>query len=210
MFGSLFKKKKLAGNPDWLIVGLGNPGKKYACSRHNIGWMVAASLCTKYKSDIYPDSSIYYLSSITVGNYLAYVALPTTFMNNSGEAVSKLCREYSLPIEKLCIIVDEYNFPLGKIHLKDNGSDGGHNGMASIIEHLDTTNFMRLRCGIGRNFGPGGLVDYVLSDFTPGEIEERDRMINKAVQAIEHLIISGNTNRAMSEINSGKVWEKED
>ena len=105
--------------------------------------------------------------------------------------------------------MDEYNFPLGKIHLKKGGGDGGHNGIASIIEELGVQDFYRLRCGIGRNFSEGGLVEYVLSDFKEDEIEQRNVMIQKAIESIELLIEVG-PSRAMSMINSGELWEEKE
>ena len=198
----------MARKIDWLIAGLGNPEKKYANNRHNIGWMVAAELCRKNRKPIMPFSPDYLQSSMRINNELVFVALPTTFMNRSGRAIKSICEMYDIPYDKVVVIVDEYNFPVGRVHLKAGGGDGGHNGVASVIEELDYTDFMRLRCGIGRDFGEGGLVNYVLSDFNEDEAEERDMMILKAVDAIEHLVRIGKA-RAMSEINSGRLWPEE-
>jgi len=102
------------------------------------------------------------------------------------------------------VVVDEYNFPVGKIHLKSSGSDGGHNGVASVIAETGTQAFWRLRCGIARNFGPGGLVDYVLAPFAPDEEPQRDAMISAAADAIKDIVLIGPA-RAMSAINSRPV-----
>jgi len=194
-------------NPEWLIAGLGNPGKQYADTRHNIGWMVASAIIAKYKTKI-KSSLIYHYSLLSIGSSSVLVSLPTTFMNNSGEAIGKLMKKYKIPFDKICIIVDEYNFPLGKIHLKDNGSDGGHNGVESVINYLDSIEFLRLRCGIGKNFPMGGMVDYVLSNFNESEIEQRDIMISNSVTAIEYLVKYGKI-RAMTDINSERLWKSE-
>ncbi|MFH1050496.1 MAG: aminoacyl-tRNA hydrolase [bacterium] len=207
--GFFKRKTDLPANIEWLIVGLGNPGKKYAFNRHNTGWMVASALCEKYKKPIMPFSNLYYQSSLRIDSKLVFVALPTTFMNNSGEAVSAICSMYKIPIDKILIIVDEYNFPVGKIQLKSGGGDGGHNGISSIIEHLDSNEFFRLRCGIGNNFSAGEISDYVLSDFKESEIEERNIMIGKAVESIEALV-KLEAPRAMSLINSGELWKKDE
>jgi len=204
MFG-LFKKKRQK-RADWLVVGLGNPGAKYSGNRHNIGWMVAEALCDKNKAVLSNSSTIYNACSFYIKNQIVLTAQPTTYMNRSGEAVIKLINEFEIPSGNIIIVIDEYNFSLGKIQIKDNGSDGGHNGMADILDKIGDKNFLRLRCGISKNFGPGGLVDYVLSDFNSNEIELRNQMIKKAVKAIEHTIILNNPNRAMSEINSGKIF----
>jgi peptidyl-tRNA hydrolase, PTH1 family len=200
---------------DWLIIGLGNPGKVYAKNRHNIGWMVASCLIEKYKKPLMTLNHSYMHSFLEIPSdeksqiefiQRILVAMPTTYMNNSGEAVLDLLKKYSIPLEKMVVICDEYNFPLGKLHLKLGGGDGGHNGVASVIEALESQNFIRLRCGIGRNFGEGGLVDYVLSNFKKDEINERDIMLDKAIDALEFLIKNG-LNKAMSIINSGELWE---
>ncbi len=195
-------------NSDWLIVGLGNPGEKYTETRHNIGWMVALELADKFGGKFKKGSSIFYYSQIEVKNLIATIILPTTFMNGSGEAVRKVKTKLDIPNKKILIICDEYNFPLGKIHLKSDGSDGGHNGVLSVIEELHATDFLRLRCGIGKNFPPGGMVDYVLNKFDENEIFERNVMIKKSVEAIHYLLLKGPV-RAMTDINSGKLWSPE-
>jgi len=195
----------MAKQVDWLVIGLGNPGSKYAESRHNIGWMVATHLASKYKKPIMQLSPLFKHSAMRIDGKLVLLALPITFMNNSGEAAAYLCKEFNIPPEKTVVILDEYNFDVGKIHLKKAGGHGGHNGLASIIEHLETREFFRLRCGIGKRFPEGGMVDYVLSNFLPEETEQKNSMIDKAVQGIEHLIKT-NPNRAMGEINSEELW----
>ncbi len=206
----LFKRNtEISKNIECLVVGLGNPGKKYALNRHNIGWMVASALCEKYNKPIMPFSSIYLQSSLRIDGKLVMVALPTTYMNNSGEAVKAIIDLYEIPVEKLIVVVDEYNFEVGKVHIRLGGGDGGHNGITSILEHLETNDFLRLRCGISKNFGAGELVDYVLSDFKDQEMEAKELMIQKAVESIEAVVKLG-TARAMSEINSGKLWSDED
>lgn len=199
----------MAKKVDWLIAGLGNPEKKYMNNRHNVGWMVAAALCNKNKKPIMPFSAKYLQSSVRLSGNLVFVALPTTYMNNSGKALKEICNMYDIPIDRVMIIVDEYNFPIGKIHLKAGGGDGGHNGVASVIEEMNSMDFLRLRCGIGKDFPPGGMVDYVLSDFNNEELEGLEAMINRAVEAIEHLVGAG-ASRAMSDINSGVLWKTDD
>lgn len=199
---------RMAKNVDWLIVCLGNPGSQYSGNRHNNGWMVAAELCSKHKKPLMKSFSKSYHASLRIYGQLVLVILPTTFMNASGEAVTEVIESYDIPVERIIVVCDEYNFPLGKVNLRQGGSDGGHNGVASVIEELGTEEFFRLRCGIGKNFPQGGMVDYVLSDFLDEEIEEKNMMIKKAVDSIEYLVQQGKT-KAMTDVNSEKLWIKE-
>lgn len=192
---------------DYIVVGLGNPTEEYRQTRHNIGWMVAEAFCRKYNTEITNESKYYFSSNIKIAGKNVIVVFPRTYMNNSGFAVQIVAEKHKVPTSNIIIICDEYNFPLGRLHLKDTGGDGGHNGVASIIEYLKANNFMRLRCGIDKNFGEGELVNYVLSPFSPEELSIRDQMIHRAVEAIEYIIIKGKS-RAMSEINSGMLWSK--
>lgn len=191
-------------NIDYLIVGLGNPKPEYFNNRHNIGFSIIQRIVEQKQLQIF-DKTKYYISYLDESNnHRVLYALPLTYMNASGIAIRKIIAKYHIPIEKVVAIVDEYNFPVGKIHIKQGGSDGGHNGIASIIAELENPNFIRLRCGISRNFGPGELIDYVLSDFLEAEMPLVNEMKDKAEHAINYLIEQGFA-RASSDINSGKV-----
>lgn len=190
---------------DYLIVGLGNPGKRYENTRHNIGWMVAENFIEKRKGEI-NNSHIYKYSHIEYSRKNVIVAMPTTYMNLSGEAVLKLKHKYSVSNDRIIVIVDEYNFPTGKIHLRKGGSDGGHNGVTSVIEELGSADFYRLRCGIDRKFGAGELVDYVLKPFPDEENDLLKLMIEKSVLSLEMLIKDG-IPRTMNNINNENFWE---
>jgi PTH1 family peptidyl-tRNA hydrolase len=194
---------------DFLVVGLGNPGSKFENTRHNIGWMAAEALSKKHLAEWLAGSPIYWLSEFRYAGKKILNCLPTTYMNSSGEAVKKLCDKNFIPPENVIIIVDEYNFPVGKVHLKKSGSDGGHNGVASVIDELGTANFYRLRCGIGKDFPPGGMVDYVLQNFTEEQKPLVEEMIGNAVTSLEYLFKNG-AGRSMSAINSGSLWKKEE
>lgn len=185
-----------------LVIGLGNPGDKYRLTRHNIGWMVVEKLIEKYKAKI-KSNRIYYYSEFNINNTKIIAALPTTYMNNSGEAVLKLKNKYNFRNEEILTVVDEYNFPLGRIHIRLGGSDGGHNGIASIIEKLGSKDFIRLRCGIDKNFGSGELVDYVLSPFAENELEKLKEMLENSIFAIETLTKYG-LHKTMNIVNQKK------
>ena len=190
---------------DWMIVGLGNPESKYQKNRHNIGYTVIQQIIIENNLDVLEKTRHYITAKYTKFRKKVLLALPLTYMNLSGEAIIRLSIKYAIKPEHIIIIVDEYNFPVGKIQLKSGGSDGGHNGVASVLSRLEKNNFYRLRMGIDHNFGQGELVDYVLSDFLPEEIEEVNTMRQKAIDAINHILKSGIT-RALSDINSGRLW----
>jgi PTH1 family peptidyl-tRNA hydrolase len=189
---------------DWLIVGLGNPGTRYENTRHNIGWMVLDQLAEKFGKEFIHKMYFNTFDMNIHDNDIAVIK-PNIFMNNSGEPILRFSSLYNIPVDKILIIYDEYNFPVGKIHLRGGGSDGGHNGIASIIEKLDGLNFLRLRCGIGNDFKAGEMADYVLSDFPKEQKSEVELMIKKASESIEYLIENG-LNKSMSAINSGELW----
>ncbi|RPI66054.1 MAG: aminoacyl-tRNA hydrolase [Ignavibacteriae bacterium] len=188
-----------------LIVCLGNPGPEYAHTRHNIGFMVGDHLAAKHGVAWTKPSSLYMEAVIRIARKPVVLIKPLTYMNLSGQAVKKAMGVHHLLPKDVVIVVDEYNFPLGKIHLKPGGSDGGHNGTASVMHELATPNFWRLRCGIDRHFGPGELVKYVLAPFTPEESIARDGMIKMASEAVEEIAKHGaqtamqNINRRMGE-----------
>lgn len=186
---------------DYVILGLGNPDKKYARTRHNIGWMAVEAFIEKYKGKISKKSQIANYSIINILDKNILLAMPLTYMNLSGIAAKYFLTKYDLISKQLLIIVDEYNFSLGKIHIKSSGSDGGHNGVFSIIEQLGTNEFFRLRCGIGKDFVHGELINYVLSEFSEQELHTVNAMILHAIMAIE-TFVSNDSGKAMSLINS--------
>jgi len=150
-----------------LIVGLGNPGKKYSDSKHNIGFMVldgyADTKKIKYKKSIKFTSEIALVGDVVL-------LKPKTFMNNSGLAVRKTCDYYKIEPQDILIIYDDLNLPFTKLRLRSTGSAGGHNGIKSLIAHLNTENFNRLRVGIGRDSNKE-MRDDVLSDFSKSELK---------------------------------------
>lgn len=192
---------------DYVFVGLGNPGYEYANTRHNIGWMVLEEFAKNKKAEFVQGGGAWREALCTYAGKKILLIEPLTYMNLSGTAVKKVLRQFSVSPSHCIAIVDEYNFPVGRLHLKQGGSDGGHNGITSLIEELQTPNFWRLRCGIAKNFEAGGMADYVLSPFNAHEKEQSDAMIIKAVKAMENIIRSG-TQRAMQMVNSEKIEEK--
>ena len=187
----------------WLIVGLGNPGERYQNTRHNIGWMIGEGFAQSKNAPFRKGKGSWQESECTVQGKKITIMLPETYMNNAGQAVGEFIRYYKVPSEHVIMLVDEYNFPVGRMQLKQGGSDGGHNGTASLISHIGP-GFWRFRFGIDKNFGPGQMADYVLSPFTSSELEERDAMIQRAIKGLS-LFLSNNPSRALQQINADKT-----
>jgi PTH1 family peptidyl-tRNA hydrolase len=184
-----------------MFVGLGNPGSEYATTRHNIGFMVVDAFVAAAEVTWTNASSLYDEARLRYAGIEVVVIKPLTYMNLSGKAVAKRSRELGISPTRVVVITDEYNFPVGKLHLKQGGSSGGHNGIASVIEELETANFWRLRCGIERKFGPGELVDYVLAPFDASQSDELGRMIERGCEAIRQVAKVGPA-LAMQKVNT--------
>ena len=191
---------------DYIFVGLGNPGAKYQKTRHNIGWLALYEFVLRNDKDFHPSAKLQaHQAKVEINGKKILCLLPTTYMNNSGETVIAAIKKYKVPTENIVVLVDEYNFPLGKVQLKIGGSAGGHNGLKSLLFHLDTDQFYRLRMGISKNFGLGELVDYVLSEFTEEEWNgELTKSILYTVKAL-HYIVEKTPQLAMSDANSGSL-----
>jgi PTH1 family peptidyl-tRNA hydrolase len=176
-----------------LIVGLGNPGSEYRETRHNVGFMVVNEIARRYAlgwsqapSQV-PDAFI----AKRYGTDPVLLAKPLTFMNLSGDAVAGLMRYYDVPANDLLVIIDEAALPFGKLRARARGSAGGHNGLKSVIERLGTTEFPRLRLGVGRGEGRRDLSDHVLSTFERSERGELESFITRAADAAEMFVAEG-------------------
>lgn len=191
--------EKYVARAGYIIVGLGNPGSEYASTRHNIGFMVADAFVSAHKGQ-WKSGKLADTCELMVSATRVLVVKPLTYMNLSGKAIAHFAAEASVPASRVIAVTDEYNFPTGRIHLRQGGSDGGHNGIASIIEDLRTPEFWRLRCGIDRKFGPGELVEYVLAPFPEEEREAVELMIRSAVAGLGECIRQG-PEIAMNRIN---------
>lgn len=176
----------------WLIIGLGNPGRKYTQSRHNLGFRVVERLADKFGLDWRRGRGKTKVAtgSILKGDFVV-LAKPQTFMNLSGAAVVQLLNFYKIDPSALLIICDDINLPFGRIRLRGQGSDGGHKGLASIIQCLRTRNFARLRIGIGSDYSHGKMTKHVLGKFPKEEMEELDYIITTAAEAARCFICEG-------------------
>ncbi|TMN22328.1 aminoacyl-tRNA hydrolase [Lentibacillus cibarius] len=167
------------------IAGLGNPGKKYDKTRHNVGFMVIDELLRRHdwkeKKDKFSGKSV-----VEIVNGEKIILLkPQTYMNLSGESVRPLTDFYHIGVEDVMVIYDDLDLPAGKIRLRQKGGHGGHNGIRSIIDHLGTKEFKRLRIGIGRPENATPVVDYVLRPFSKDEKMDVDKSISLAADACE-------------------------
>lgn len=166
-----------------LIVGLGNPGRKYEQTRHNIGFMVAdkvASLAAASPSKVRFEGE---LAEGSCGSEKLVILWPQTFMNASGQSVRKACDFYKLPLTDLLVISDDLNLKTGRIRIRPSGSAGGQNGLADIIRHLGTEEFARLRIGIDRPPEQWATSDYVLGKFNKDELVEIESAMDRATEA---------------------------
>lgn len=154
----------------FLLVGLGNPGVAYENTRHNIGFTVLDALAKKHEAAFTLDRAAYRTSFKLRGKTLVMIK-PTTYMNLSGKAVNYWLQKEQIPLSQLLVITDDLALPFGKIRLKGSGSDGGHNGLKDIQATLNTTEYARLRFGIGSAFPKGRQSDYVLGPWTEEELE---------------------------------------
>ena len=189
------------------LIGLGNPGKKYSNSRHNIGYLVLENLSKKYNSNFLLKNKLKSsCSEFQINDSTYRLFLPNTFMNNSGEAVRAIVDWYKINLDQIFIIVDDKDLPLGKIRFRKKGSSGGHNGLKSIIEKLQTSTFNRIRIGIGSPPSIEGItnfntISHVLGNISPEEKSILDKVYEKVIESLEQL----NTKKEehiISELNS--------
>jgi PTH1 family peptidyl-tRNA hydrolase len=174
----------------YLIIGLGNIGDEYADTRHNIGFMVADALAASLKSTFSVDRYASVAKGTLKGRGIVIIK-PSTYMNLSGKAVRYWMQKEEIPRENIIVVVDDLALPLGALRMKTKGSDGGHNGLISIIELLETTEFPRIRFGIGNDFARGYQVDYVLGRWTIEEEKTLLPRINDCVEMIKSFVLIG-------------------
>ena len=199
---SLFKTApKISGPIEWLIVGLGNPGKKYVDTRHNAGWHLLDTIVHHHPTFRFDEkrSKGLLARGELAGEKVALVK-PQTFMNLSGEAVASVARFYKVPPQRILVAFDDIDLPVAALRLRPQGGGGGHKGMRSIIEHLGTNEFPRIRLGIGRPSGQIPVEAYVLQKFKPEEWEAMLVTYEQAAEAVEAIITNG-LNQAMNQFN---------
>lgn len=172
-----------------LVVGLGNPGRKYGGTRHNVGFDVVDALVSRHHLEWESAPAEALIAKWRAASVL--VAKPLTFMNLSGQAVGDLLRFFKVDLADLVVIVDDVNLEVGRLRARPNGSAGGHNGLKSIIELLGTDDFARLRVGVGRGDARRDLADHVLAKFDPDERTDVAEMVGRAADAAELFTTEG-------------------
>jgi PTH1 family peptidyl-tRNA hydrolase len=173
----------------WLIVGLGNPGKEYERTRHNIGFRVVQELALRWQLRWKRERKFYgWVAQGKVGEQLVHLLLPSTYMNESGKAVKAYMDYYQLSLEDLLVISDDLELPLGQLRVRKEGGSGGHNGLKSIQQSLGTTCYQRLRFGIGRGEGVEAR-EWVLAPFSEEEEKQLGEMVQSCVQTVEELLV---------------------
>lgn len=194
--------QQVTGSPEFIIVGLGNPGTKYENTRHNAGFMAIDTLAEKYKTDVKKIKFKSLCTTVEISGRNCLLMKPSTFMNNSGEAVAEAMRFYKIPAEKVIVIYDDISLQPSKLRIRRKGSDGGHNGIKSIIYLSGSDTFPRIKLGVGKKPHPDyNLADWVLSSFKSDEIPLMKQSCSNACHCVE-LMVGGETDKAMNLYNS--------
>jgi PTH1 family peptidyl-tRNA hydrolase len=184
----------------WLVVGLGNPGKEYQLTRHNVGFRVAERLARKQGIQLRRRRKGAHVGEGRMGREKVILAKPLTYMNKSGVAAKRLIEDLGIPLDRLVVVHDDLDLPCGRMKIKDKGGHGGHKGVQSIIQELGSSDFLRVKIGIGKPLDPEQGADYVLSPFAAEERSLVKESIEQAAEAIEAIIVSGK-DQAMNRYN---------
>ena len=189
---------------DWLLVGLGNPGEKYAKTRHNMGFLTVDLLAEKQGVKLNKVKFKAAYNILHFGGARVLVMKPQTFMNLSGEAVHEAAQFYKIPADHVLVIYDDVSLPVGKLRVRPSGSAGGHNGIKNIIAHLGTDQFPRVKIGIGDTGGAGeerDMIDWV--NGVPSQAERKTLLdvFSRAIDAAECVIENGDCQKAMNHFN---------
>ena len=193
------------------LIGLGNPGKKYSKNRHNIGFLILEILSKKYNSNFFLKEKVKSsCSEFKINDSTYRLFLPNTYMNNSGDAVRAIVDWYKIDLDQIFVIVDDKDLPLGKIRFRKKGSSGGHNGLKSIIDKLQTRNFNRIRIGIGspdliNGTSKFNTISHVLGNITQEEKSILDKVYERVIKSLEQL----NTKKREFIINELNSFDKE-
>ncbi len=197
-----FKDKSSGSVYDYLIVGLGNPGKKYETTRHNAGFLCIENIENELSAKVNKLKFHALIGDTRIGGKKVLLMKPQTTMNNSGTAVSECASFYKIPPENIIVIFDDISLEPGELRIRRKGSAGGHNGIKSIIAHLGSENFPRIKLGVGKKPHPEyDLADWVLSVFPKSDIPKMRDSMDNALKALE-LMVKGDTEGAMSKYNS--------
>lgn len=190
----------LGGSPEFLIVGLGNPGARYTDTRHNVGFMALDYIASERNAEVKRLRHSALTGKCYIDGISVLLIKPQTYMNNSGLSVVDAARYYNIPAQNIIVCYDDTALPVGALRIRESGSAGGHNGMKSIIEHLGTDDFQRIRFGIGKKPEGWDLADYVLGILPPEDKSAISENFKNLLPAID-LMMHNETDMAMSRYN---------
>lgn len=197
----MFGKNKSMGSVEFLVVGLGNPDRKYENTRHNAGWLAIDYIADKLGCDVNKIKYKSLIGTCSVGGAKVMLMKPTTYMNNSGQAVVEAMNFYKIPPENVIVLLDDISLDVGKMRIRSKGSDGGQKGMRSIIYLSGSDKFPRVKIGIGAKPNPEWeLADWVLSKFSNDEFKTLEKIFENTADAVK-LIVDGKIDRAMNLYN---------
>lgn len=194
--------RRSSGGVKYLVVGLGNPDKKYRNTRHNTGFIAVDYMAKELGAEISKKKFDSLTAEVIIAGEKVLLMKPQTYMNLSGVAVEKAASFYKIPPENVIVIFDDISLPVGKLRIRRKGTHGGHNGIRSIIDYLQSENFPRIKAGIGERPNPNyDLADWVLSTFKEDELKGIQEVSSHCLDIVK-LIIEGNIEQAMSKYNS--------
>lgn len=183
-----------------IIVGLGNPGKKYEKTLHNAGFLVIDELVKKYNVELNKEMFNGFYTKTRIQGEDVILVKPQTFMNLSGECVGQLCRYFKVELDDVFVVYDDMEIRFGQLRIRKNGSSGGHNGIKSLIQHFGSQDFPRLKVGVGRPNENKSVISHVLAQFSPLQEKYLPQLLEAAVGAVE-MFIAGDLRAAMNEYN---------
>ena len=195
------REPMVTGNVEYIVCGLGNPGTQYENTRHNAGFMAIDTIAKELNADVKKLKFKSLTADVMFGGVRCLLMKPTTFMNNSGEAVREALSFYKLPPERLIVIYDDISMDVGRTRIRRKGSDGGHNGIKSIILCTNSDNFPRIKIGVGAKPHPDyNLADWVLSPFLKEQAEPLENALSNSAKAAQ-LMVQDKTDEAMNKYN---------
>lgn len=186
-----FRNRENEGQEIFCIVGLGNPGRQYEDTKHNVGFHVIDRLAEKYDIQVTKFKNKALMGDGTIKGKRVLLVKPQTFMNLSGESVREIVNFYKIPQERFVVIFDDTSLPCGSVRIREKGSHGGHNGIRNIIDQMGTDEFNRIKVGIGEKPNGWDLADYVLAKFAPDDLPLMEQGMDKAVLGVELMLSRG-------------------
>jgi PTH1 family peptidyl-tRNA hydrolase len=197
----IFRRSRTDSDDRLVVAGLGNPGERYANTRHNAGALVIEELLKRANAKLKSHKSGTLVAETVLAQHKVTLARTTSYMNESGQPLGQLMRFYKIDPSQLIVVHDEIDIPFSEVRIKVDGGTAGHNGVKSIVNHLGTKDFTRVRLGVGRPRGSREAVNHVLNGFSAAERKELPFLIGRGADAVERIIEVG-LERAMNEVNT--------